>query len=82
MGLKVAMKGIAGAVVWPLLWLLLLLLVAPGDTGGQGTTGVGPIAQHSADPGRSTASPSGAPSVLPDRHPEFESSGRRRNSLP
>jgi hypothetical protein len=60
MGLRVALKGIAGAVVWPLLWLLLLILVAPGDTGGEETTGVEPrttISQHSADPGCSTVCP-------------------------
>jgi len=62
MGLRVAMTGIAGAVIWPLLWLLLLLLVAPGYTGGEETTGEEPrttISQHSADLGCSTVSGDG-----------------------
>ena len=85
MSLRVAVTGIAGAVVWPLLWLLLLLLVAPGDTGGEATTGVGPqatIGQHSADPGCSTFCPWRAPSALSERHPELESSEERRDFLP
>jgi len=85
MSLRVAVTGIAGAVVWPLLWLLLLLLVAPGDTGGEATTGVGPqatIGQHSADPVCSTVCPWRAPSALSERHPELESSEERRDFLP
>ena len=84
MDLRVAVTGIAGAVVWSLLLLLLLLLVAPGDTGGEGTTGPGPrttIGEHSADLGCSTVCPWRVQKALPEKHLELDSSGGRPNSL-